>query len=83
MQAWLEAGQFNQTSLINGNLTHVGMACSCSSTSEVICGFLFTHTYIGYAVSEPNPLYLPYTSGASCGGVPETATFGTSSCNSS
>jgi len=47
MQTWLEAGNFNQASLINGNFTHVGIACACDSFDEVLCGFIFTHTYIG------------------------------------
>ena len=56
---WLSNGEFNDDVLVQGNLTHVGIACSCSNAGS-ICGFLFTHTYIGFDVEEPWPRPIDY-----------------------
>jgi len=61
MDAVFANNLINNAGLYNGNLTHVGLACSCSSSSGAICGMIFTHTYIGFEVLEPKPKFLPYT----------------------
>lgn len=81
MDAVFANNLLNGAGLYNGNLTHVGIACSCGSTGNgALCGFLFTHTYIGFEVTEPKPKFIPYTPKANCPSVPLSSLYEVSSC---
>ena len=45
LQNWFttNASFFADTNLLSGNYTHGAVACSCDSTGEVECGFIFTY----------------------------------------